>query len=213
MSLPIIISDIDGVVCNIMERCILAIWKDFHVLLSPEDCTQYDMATSFYPHLQSHFPDKESLAAYLMQRVFQRPKELLKAHPYYEALVHYNRFMMAGGVLYLFTSRSVGLAYTTNTWTNKWGLNTLPAQAFHEHTAGKRVYIETYLRCLRAGQQTLRSQVWVIDDCPKALEELQNIPDPNLRVFRMNRPWNRDFACQDEPLKEIAAALEELKAC
>ena len=53
--LPIIITDLDGTLVNLMDEVIISIWQTLGVSLTPEDCHTYAVHESFYPKLESHF--------------------------------------------------------------------------------------------------------------------------------------------------------------
>lgn len=184
-SLPIIISDIDGVVCNLMEQVTLAIWQDYGILAPQEYCLQYNVGRGLYRYVKEVFDSPAAFDRYLVGRVYLNSEVLKAAKPYYDVLERYLEFQAQVGVgrLTLFTSRTSVRA--TVAWCQVWGFFDYPAVAVH-----KSCYLENAVRDIRARGN--KEEIWVIDDNPADLRALAKVKDPlnKLRIMRMPQPWN-----------------------
>lgn len=192
-SLPVVISDIDGVVCNLIEQVTIAIWQDYNVLLPESLHTQFNTGEALYPHLRQFFSAPKAVLDYIWDRVFHNADTLQKANPYYEVLAAYHGYMRRGGDIYMYTSRSAGLSMlvqATNAWCDSWNLR---SPYFVNGPVGKKAFVEGVVRTIRNIQSSRDSSVFVVDDDPDTLQVLMSIADAGVYVYMMPRPWNLNF--------------------
>jgi beta-phosphoglucomutase-like phosphatase (HAD superfamily) len=180
--LPIIISDIDGVVCNLMEQVTLAIWQDYGILVPQEYCLQYNVGRGLYRYVKEVFDSPVSFNRYLVGRVYLNSEVLKAAKPYYDVLERYQNYRgRPGSCLMFFTSRSA--RRPTEAWFDSW-LYGVPVL----FTWSKAKWLYLNIDGLRRAEE----EIWVIDDNPADLRALAKVKDPlnKLRVMRMPQPWN-----------------------
>lgn len=203
---PVIVSDMDGVVCNLMEQVTIAIWKDFGIMIPEDMFTVFHVGEALYPRLKHVFDSPARVLDYIWERVFRGHDILLEAKPYYDVLQCYLAYQNAGGTVHMYTSRSEKLIYPTVKWCEDWGLC---RPAFVSGGIGKRVFVENLVASIRAEEQQSEdvAEVLVVDDDPETLHTLMGISDTNVYIYKMPRPWNLNYTRYNQGLLHQIAKI------
>jgi len=128
MALPLIITDLDGCLVNLMDEVIKELYLLCGIPLMPELCDVYEVHHAFGPLLcppakSAVFASVEALNQYLIRRCWHNPKMLLEAKPYWFYWCALKCFLDDGGKVVALTGRDdsvPGLADATRSWLQHW---------------------------------------------------------------------------------------------
>lgn len=195
---PIIITDLDGTLVNIMDEVLACIYEVTDIPLTPEMCIQYEYHEAFYPHLRAHFATIEALNQFLIRNCWYNPQMLLAAKPYWDLWEALNQYSEAGGEIVILTSRPrkiYGIEDATKKWLHKW----LPKINYDSHLIfaqyGKKA---ASFRELKEEQFDASTRHFIfIDDQPETLKEVEKLEqsksniEVDTEIYKPDRPWVR----------------------
>jgi len=196
-ALPIIVTDLDGVLVDIMTEILEQIWDALGVALTPEDCTEYDVAKAFGSKLQ-HKLDERTLQDCLKIHVWDNPGVYRSARPYWPVHQTYQSWLRAGGNIAVLTSRPdmPSVVDATRAWLHAWGYDGVDFHLSRTY-GGKEAALEQILEDLelrRAGSAP-PSEIWVVEDDPAQAAGMAQVladnPEVQGHVYMLERPWTK----------------------
>lgn len=216
LDLPIIVTDLDGVLVNLMDEVIAEIYKIFAVSLMPEDCTQYSVHDSFFPRLAAHFRQVESLNQFLVRNCWTNPALLARARPYWDMWCALHAFQDLGGKIIGLTGRApVGpVRAATNDWLVQWGFPKVECMFTRESPDNKgKPEPEAKRDDVELLTEEYEARVWVIEDQPATAVELHNAALDKVTVYMVERPWTKEeFGRHSVPKHYVIQDIEGLVA-
>lgn len=231
MTLPIIVSDLDGCLVNLMDGLLEFIWNRWHVALRPEDCVDYDIAASFAKEIGPRLSiaelasitdpsasNRDLLNTVLTELVWSREWLYEDARPYWDTHQAFQSLLAGGGRVCFMTGRppTSEMQTVTADWLSRWGYRGLPLLFAQERCGGKLgLVLDVLQECIvdaRSDTQTPRkplSPIWVLEDDLAVAQQIVEAVGPHITMFSPRRPWT-DISCWKRDLP--AATQLELKA-
>lgn len=188
---PLIVSDLDGTLVNIMDEVLERIWIEFKIAVAPEDCHMYDVAESLFPRLSVVFTTEMDLRRWLLEECWSNGSYYEVARPYW-GLHQILQAVLNGSVASFaaMTSRpyTPSVKGATLAWLRQWKYKSCECYFSQTYKAGKKGALEDILRGAKASDMP----VWVIEDDPETAETLAT-SFPDLEVFMVDRPWTQKY--------------------
>ena len=225
--LPLIISDLDGVLANTLDGVLTFLWEEYKLTFEPDDIDEYDIAAALYkqPVTNVAFPNA-TLAAVLEEACWRNPHFFLRLKPYWSVHRAYQLHRAAGGPIVFATARCADVAGVaalevddhrvghadaggaTAAWLQHWGYGDCDLYAGKD----KAELVKKILANLDSRHHG--RDVWFVDDCLATVEVVARAFE-TMRVFVPSRPWTDfrypidyvDFCCCVEDA--IAQRLEQ----
>jgi hypothetical protein len=212
--LPIIVTDLDGVVVNIMDEVLAEIYRTFGVALMHEDCTEYSVHASFFPRLAAHFREVESLNQYLIRNCWMNPALLARCKPYWDMWCALHAFKDLGGKIIGLTGRAPipGVKTATLDWLSQWGFPKVEVM-FTREAPDNKGKTEPEAKCsdVELVAESTDRKVWLIEDQPATAAEIHNYGIERVTVYMVERPWTKEeFGRRSVPKRYIIQDIEEL---
>lgn len=209
---PHLVSDIDGVLCDLVREALRWFWLRYRVVVPYEIITGWEITDPIYPFLQETLADCEEHRARLgtkeqfcdeVRQLWKNPELLLHAHPYFtmwRALLEWPHYFTFA------TSRSTGwgLQAATSDWLALHGFDEDRCDTTHCHAEHTKLFeIENRLR-------EYGRVVFIEDNVETAERVISALPA--VQVWVVERPWTVGRAKLVEvlPETEIAKRLRGL---
>lgn len=197
MTLPLLITDLDGTVVNIMDEVIAHLFNITDTPLTPECCKVYSVHASFAPYLchgdKAAFPDVEALNRFLVKTCWMNPNMLRRAKPYWKLWRTLLFYKFKGGKVVALTSRNrlgYGVEEATKAWLARW----LPLTDVYfsmdymgEGTAARKRKACADLMYILGPQRYI-----FIDDQPEVADYVYREAPEDCHVIMPDRPWTRE---------------------
>lgn len=200
-NLPVIVTDLDGVLVNLMDEVIIKIYEAFGIKLTPEDCVEYAVHNSFFPHLAQHFHQVQALDQFLIRNCWTNSAMLAQARPYWNMWHALHDFQDLGGTLICLTGRGPTGPIKTATldWLLKWGFPNVEC-LFTQESPGNQGMSEPELK--REDVNLIacnhpNSEIWFVEDQPATAAKLVKTAIPNVVVYLVQRPWTEKVPKRD----------------
>lgn len=192
--LPVLVSDMDGTLVNLMDEAINLIWDALHVPLTPEDCTYYDVTRSFLPKLR-HKLDGKALDDCLRKHVWDNPEVYRSARPYWSMHQAYQAWLAAKGDIVFVTGRpdTKGVIAATKGWLRDWGYTSCGVCFSSTYAGGKA-------QVLRDEVLARGTEVWVAEDDTRTAKAMAEVLAGDMAkglgvsgaVYLVSRPWTQN---------------------
>jgi uncharacterized HAD superfamily protein len=186
---PLLFCDLDGVLVDIIDEVLDAVWHEFHVVITPEQVTQYDVT----PIVQEATNAPDAAVAQWSNRIFKSPVLYSEANPYWE--VHQDLLRYGPGNIIFVTARPATVMGVTVQWLQAHGFarSVLRRASTHEKGQSARDYLGP------AGPAAI-----AIEDSPIAAASYH---DKGFQHYLVARPWNnRVVAVERSPLPAVVMA-------
>ena len=208
-ALPLIISDLDGCLVNVMDELLDFLWREFKVALTPQDCHCYNIAEAFAPHFKGKLPIMAMnlpigsaqlvLSTLLSEQVWSQPWPYHDAKPHWDVHQLFRTLLDAGGQVDFMTARpsSNDVAETTCQWLHNWGYADSEVKFAKDYRGGKLGIVEDALETLISfspvGPAVLSRPLWVLEDDPAVAEKIALELGKHVDVFMPDRPWTQKY--------------------
>lgn len=194
---PIIVTDLDGTLVNLVDEVLTGIFRKFNIALHPGDCIDYDVAKSFLPHLEDHFEDVAALDKYLSREVWTNPEAYENARPYWDLHQALQQVLAKGAChsLLALTSRPADreVQDSTLSWLHDWHYDAIECYFAATYGGGKLEVIEALIE-EKSGTGSEDPPIMVIeDDIATAKLIAENFADEKVEVFMVDRPWTDEY--------------------
>lgn len=232
VTLPLIVSDLDGVLVNTADQALKIVCQTFKVPLRLEDWTEYSMAGSFFDRLRlqsskaaARFSSRKDFSNWIHSFVWGSPFLYDEAVPYWswwQALLHH---VQAGGRLILCTGRpvSASIIQSTEQWLARWLLPPVPLPAMPqdmiselsrssgkiflcwscEYEGGKPELLKMLTAALAGGE------IWAAEDRDEDILAFREVT--GARVLVPDRPWTHRFRFGHDRESRLEIWAEELE--
>jgi hypothetical protein len=219
MNLPLLITDLDGTVVNLMDEVIAHLYGVTHIALTPECCKRYEVHESFSPYLcppgePSHFSSVDALNKFLVQTCWCNPKMLRRAKPYWDLWRTLLFYMHKGGKVISLTSRDkhcYGLEEATRGWMHQWlpgHLDVCFSQDFvGDDTAQKKRKACVDLMYIHGGSGYI-----FIDDQPVVADYVAEHAPKGCHVIMPKRPWTENAEVEHVVAYDAAIRVQHIIA-
>lgn len=195
---PLIISDLDGTLVNIMDELLEMIWHNFEVAVRPRDVTQYDVAASLQPLLQHRLSGQAALAAWLKENAWGNRYIYEVAKPYWNIQAAYQHAMSTRSVDITFCTgrpETEDVEEATLDWLNAWGYINCNCYFSSSFASGKAGVIDEIL-------DGDKRPLWIVEDDVQAvtvMEEAVCKTDWPYKIFIVDRPWTKSARVSMRP--------------
>ena len=214
-NLPIIVTDLDGVLVNVMDEVIVSIYQTFGVALQPEDCTDYFVHDSFFPRLSGHFRQVESLNQFLICNCWTNPTLMARAQPYWTMWCALHAFQDLGGTIIGLTGRAPTgpIKSTTLDWLKHWGFSKVEC-IFTRESPDNKGKPEPEAKCNDVElivEANPDRKVWLVEDQPATAAEIHNYGMDEVTVYMVERPWTKEeFDRRSVPKRRVIQDIKDL---
>lgn len=212
--LPIIITDLDGTLVNIMDEVVAGLWQAFGAAIQPAECVQYSVHGSFWQFLRKDFNSVEALNQFLIRNFWTNAAVLGRCRPYWDIWCAYTEFHQAGGTIIALTSRAprAEIMVETQAWLDTWGLRGVRFLFCHRHgLSDSEAKLEDCKRILEEHlEEHPNTPIWFVDDQPATCELITAAGLKNLTVYMVERPWTyHSFGVRGLKKRYIIQDIEE----
>ena len=207
---PLIISDLDGTLVNIMDEVLEMIWRHFNIAVRPEDVRQYDVAAALHPLLTNEHASQDVLAAWLVENAWTNRWLYEVAKPYWDIHAAYQKAMSVADIAFC-TGRpgTDDVEEATLEWLSAWGYDNCDCYFASSFAPGKAGVVDEIL-------DSDKRPLWIVEDDVEAarmMEEAIRETDWPYKVLIVDRPWTKDTRIEMRPgwhpAENIGSLLEE----
>jgi hypothetical protein len=196
-ALPLIITDLDGTLINLLDELLPEIYRATGIALEPECHRTYMTCKAFSPYLcppgePAPFGSAEALDEFLTRTCFRNPDVLRRARPYWKLWRTLLWFQQRGGKVVALTSRNkdlFGLEDVTKGWLAQW-LNGTKVY-FSRDFKGANAAEQKHDACLCISCIESEGAMIFIDDEPSVAKTVAGRVH-NCTVLVPDRPWTRN---------------------
>lgn len=207
---PLIISDLDGTLVNIMDEVLEMIWHHFNIAVRPRDVQQYDVAAALFGYFPKNTfsAGQAGLATWLKENAWGNRWLYEVAKPYWDIQAAYHKAMSAADIAFC-TGRpeTEDVEEATLEWLSVWGYDTCDCYFASSYAGGKAGVVDEIL-------DGDKRPLWIIEDdieAAKMMEEIVLAVDWECRILIVDRPWTRvDYKGRYYGGCDVAKELEKL---
>lgn len=193
--LPLLITDLDGTLVNLMDEVIAYIYKITNVALTPECCRVYQVHEAFSPYLcppgePAPFGSVDALCKFLVKTCWLNPGRLRNARPYWDLWRTLLFYKHKGGKVVGLTSRNrmaYGLEEATGAWMANW--LAMSEVYYSMDYAGDTTAQKKHAGCAALMSLHGANNYIFIDDEPVVADYVAGHAPEGCQVIMPKRPW------------------------